>query len=305
VRKPDLFIVGAPKCGTTALHRYLAEHPRIFMSKIKEPRFFADDFFRFVTEFDDYLELFKDATEDHLAVGEASPNYLRSAVALPRIREFSPDARLIVMVRNPVDLAYSFHSQQLVSFNEDEVDFERAWRKQGGRRRGRDIPPLCRCPAFLQYREVARLGEQLAGLYEIFDEAMVRVIVFDDLVADARRVYEDLLDFLDIPSDGRVHFPRVNPNQNPRIPMLSRFARRPPRLLIEPYMNIKKHLNWSDLGFTKWLKSVNAKPVRRPPLSAAFRHELIEEFRNDVDHLARILGRNLSHWLTAAADEPQ
>jgi hypothetical protein len=296
MRRPDLFIVGAAKCGTTALYRYLGDHPRIFMSPMKEPRYFADDLHRRVTELDEYLTLFSAATDDHLAVGEASPTYLNSEVALPRIREFSPTARIIVMIRNPVEMVYSYHAQQIVSSNEDERDFERAWRLQGIRRQGRRIPRHCESPRVLQYAEVGRLGSQLERVLEIFDGDRVLVVVFDDFAAATRRVYEEVLGFLDVPSDDRDEFERENPGQTLRIPLVSRFARRPPRLLIEPYMALKKRFAWGDLGFTSWLKTVNAKPAQRPPLPAAFRRELVEEFSPEVDTLERILDRDLSHW---------
>ena len=122
------------------------------------------------------------------------------------------------------------------------------------------------------------------------------MIVFDDLVTDTRRVYENVLAFLDVPSDDRVLFPRENPNRVIRVPLLSRIARRPPRLLFEPYLSLKKRLGWGDLGFTNWLKSVNEKPAERQPLASSFRLELVEEFRNEVVKLELILDRDLSHW---------
>lgn len=296
MRKPDLFIVGAPKCGTTALHHYLSEHPRIFMSGPKEPWYFAADYPRFRSTLGDYLALFRDATQHHLAVGEASAVYLRSAVALPTVKEFCPEARIVAMVRNPVDLAYSFHSQQVSSLNEDETDFERAWRLQEVRRRGDALPELCRTPPMLQYRDVARLGEQIAHLLDVFDSRQVKIVVFDDFAADTPGVYEEVLEFLGVPSDGRVDFPKLNVNQQARSRLLARMARRPPRLLMGPYLSLKRRVGWGDIGFGKWLKRINARPVRRPPLPVSFRLDLIEEFRSDVDRLAEILGRDLSHW---------
>jgi hypothetical protein len=302
VRRPDLFIVGAPKCGTSALHQYLGDHPRIFMSRKKEPWFFADDLPRFVTTLEEYTALFSDATDRHLAVGESSASYLRSNAALHRIRDFSPDARIVVMVRDPVGLVHSYHSQQLLILNEDETDFERAWRLQEDRRRGEHIPRSCRSPRFLLYAEVARLGEQVERLLEIFERRRVKLIVFDDFVSDTRLVYEDVLEFLDVPSDDRRDFPRVNPSQVARSRLLARLGRRPPQVLLRPYLRLKKRRGWGDLGLTVWLNRVNAREVERPPLKTSFRLELIEEFRDDVDRLARLLDRDLSHWQTVPDD---
>jgi hypothetical protein len=303
VRKPDLFIVGAPKCGTTALHRYLGDHPRIFMSSRKEPWFFAEDFPRFVTDLEEYYALFGGAAEHHLAVGESSSVYLMSNVAQRRIKDFSPNARIVVMVRNPVDLVPSLHSQAVLGLYEDQPDIERAWRLQEARRRGQNIPETCRLPRFLQYSQVARLGEQLGRLLEVFERRRVHMVVFDDFVEDPRQVYEEVLKFLEVPSDGRNQFPRINAGRIARSHLLARIARRPPQALVWPYMRLKKRFGWRDLGLTEWIKRVNEREVERRPLSNSFRLELIEEFREDVDALARLLGRDLGHWQTISNEE--
>ena len=302
MRRPDLFVVGAPKCGTSALHRYLGEHPRIFMSRRKEPWYFAEDFPRFVTSLEEYLGLFADATDHHLAVGEASTTYLSSDTALHRIQEFSPGARIVVMVRNPVDLVHSLHAQAVLGLNEDELDIERAWRLQAARRRGERIPRLCRTPRFLQYAEIARLGAQVERLLGIFDRRQVNVIVFDDFVADTRLVYEDVLAFLRVPSDERNDFPRVNPARVARSRLVARVARRPPKPLLDRYLKLKRSYRWGNLGFTRWLARHNEREVERAPLRDTFRAELIEEFRQDVDLLAGLLGRDLGRWQTMPED---
>jgi len=303
MRRPDLFLVGAPKCGTSALHRYLKDHPRIFMSRIKEPLYFADGFHRPVATLKEYTALFTEATERHLAVGESSTLYLCSEKAPYRVREFAPDARIVVMVRNPVDLVHSLHSHSLLSLNEDEPDIETAWRLQEARRRGQNIPGTCRSPKLLQYAEVARLGEQAERVLEIFERHRVMFVVFDDFVADTRRVYEDVLEFLGVPSDASDHFPRVNASRAARSRVVAQLARRPPQLLLAPYLRFKSLLGWRDLGFARWLKRRNEREADRPPLTASFRTELVEEFRHDVDRLARVLGRDLSHWHTAPCGE--
>ena len=106
---PNFFIVGAPKCGTTALCEYLKYHPNVFMSTPKEPHYFAEDFerYRHVKTEDKYLALFGDCNDRHLMIGEASVFYLRSTRAVSLIRDFNPDAKIIVMLRNPVDMVYS------------------------------------------------------------------------------------------------------------------------------------------------------------------------------------------------------
>src|SRR5262245_29668254 len=129
MRKPDFFIVGAPKCGTTAIFEYLAPHPEVFLAP-KEPHFFGSDIrsIRQVNEAE-YLKLFGSA-ENELRLGDASVFYFYSNVAPQEIREFSPDARIIISLRNPVDMVYSLHSQLVFSLEDEIEDFETALRAE-------------------------------------------------------------------------------------------------------------------------------------------------------------------------------
>jgi len=112
MRKPDFFIVGAPKCGTTALYRFLSQHPEIFLPKVKEVHFFGSDLYLpgYVPDTEKYLRLFANA-RDETRVGEASVWYLYSKVSAAEIKHFAPEASILIMLRNPVDMIHSLHSQ--------------------------------------------------------------------------------------------------------------------------------------------------------------------------------------------------
>jgi hypothetical protein len=297
--KPNFFIVGAPKCGTTALYEYLLPHPNIFMSKIKEPHFFARDLgsYPWVKTLEHYNQLFEESTEEHLRVGEASVYYLRSSVALPSIYEFNPDARIIAMLRNPVDMAHSLHSQLLYQFEETVADFESAWRLQERRSRGIDLPPTCREPSLFQYAHLCRLGTQTQRLLSIFPRAQVKLILFDDFAASPQSVYDEIIDFLGIPHDQRTEFPRVNENKGARLTWLSRFYRKPPPALRRAFRGLKRAMGAAGLAALKTeIVKLNTVKGRRQPLSPAFRAELVEVFRDEVALLSRVLHRDLSHW---------
>ncbi len=167
--KPNFFIVGAPKCGTTALYEYLRPHPNIFMPELKEPHFFAKDLGTYprIKTLEDYTGLFAGSTPEHLRVGEASVYYLRSSVAIANIHGFNPDARIIAMFRNPVDMVYSLHSQLLYWSEEIEPDFETAWRLQERRSQGLQLPPHSRGSFLLQYAQVGRFGTQTDRLLSV------------------------------------------------------------------------------------------------------------------------------------------
>src|SRR5947207_13310329 len=130
MRRPDFFIVGAPKCGTTAMHQFLAQHPEVFLAP-KEVHFFGADLHleNDVQDLSTYLELFADA-KNEFRVGEASVWYLYSRHAAKEIKQFSAGSRIIIQLRNPVDMVHSLHSQLLFSGVEDIQDFESALRAE-------------------------------------------------------------------------------------------------------------------------------------------------------------------------------
>jgi hypothetical protein len=298
--EPGFFIVGAPKCGTTALYEYLRTHPNIFMPAIKEPHYFARDLGTYprVQTLDEYTELFADRTPGHLIAGEASVYYLRSSVAIANIHEFNPDARIIAMFRNPVDMVHSLHSQLLYVSEETVSDFETAWRLQGRRRQGLDLPPASRGSFLVQYAEVGRFGTQTERLLSIFPRAQVKLILYDDFAASPRGVYDDVIQFLGIPHDHRSDFPQVNENKRARVPWLRDFYRKPPPALRSAIRGLKRAVGAEGISAAKKVMvDLNTVRTRRQPLTPEFRAELVGAFHEEVSLLSRLLNRDLSHWV--------
>ncbi len=290
--------MGAPKCGTTALSEYLRNHPNIFMSTPKEIHYFAEEYhnLRRAESLDQYLNFFQDCKKKHLAVGEASPVYLSSQTAINNIRRFNENAKIIVMLRNPVDLCYSLHSQVVFLFYETERDFKTAWKLQHSRRKGLNIPKTCPDPAYLQYSTVCKLGDQVEKVLKIFPPRQVKLILFDDFKTSTKTVYEDVLSFLEVPSDGRSNFPHINENKERErwlTGYLYGFLRK-----TEPLNSIVNYLKDSfgikEIG----IRARTQRKVKkyRQSISSDFRAELVNEFREDVKKLSRILDRDLSHW---------
>lgn len=296
--KPNFFIIGAPKCGTTALSEYLRAHPKVFVSRPKEPHYFSDDLIRpypYITTLDEYLSLFEKAKPEHLAVGESSVEYLYSSVAVRNIYQFNPNAKLIVMFRNPIDMLYSMHSQMLYDLEEDEKDFQTAWSLQPERAQGRRIPERCRERKFLQYKTIGRIGEHLEKVLQIFPIRQVKVIIYDDFARSPSTLYEDVLKFLGVPSDGRTEFPRLNESRGYRSAWLARLQS-PPHGITQVVKRLKRALGVNSLGVLKLVGDINGKKISRLPLPPEFRQELANEFRDDIKKLSRILNRDLSHW---------
>jgi len=302
-RRPNLFIVGAPKSGTTTLYHYLQDHPGVFMPWQKEPHFFdRDEPFR-KEHLPEYLELFSDATSEHVYVGEGSTGYLSSLKASRAIRAFCPAARIIAMVRNPVDLAYSLHGELSYRLYEDEPDFEKAWSLQEPRRRGERIPGINLVgidPRMLQYGTVARTGEQLARLLEVFPRDQVHVVVFDDFSKEPAASHADVLRFLGLPVLRRPSYPNFRPARRVRSRWLALQVRRPPRLVSLAAATLKRRLGIERVELLRPVRRLterlNAPRVQRPPLSPDFRAELGRYFRADVERLGEILQRDLGHW---------
>ena len=292
--EPNFFIAGVPKGGTTALHTYLGGHPNVFVTEPKEPMFWASDFptLHKVHSLEEYLDLFAEAGEQHLAVGEASACYLYSDSALPAIREFCPDAKIIAMLRNPIDQAYSFHSQMALTGNEDVDDFEKAWRLQEARAEGRSIPRWCRNPSLLQYKAVASYGDQVDKLLRLFPREQVRVILFEDFSRRTGDVYAQTLGFLGVDDDGRRQFAPVHVGRTHLWPALGRFLHHTPRFMQWTCRALKPMLGLQRTNLSK----VVAVRKKRRPLAPEFRAELTDVFRDDVAKLAELIQRDLSAW---------
>jgi hypothetical protein len=293
IRRPDLFMIGGPKCGTTSFQEYLAEHPRIFMSEPKEPCYFDKDIpFPSSPRNDaEYMRCFAGADDRHALIGEASTNYLYSKVAVANILAFNPAARFIVMLRNPIDMAASLHSEAVKTLTEDVCDFRAAWALQEKRRLGECLPRFTYQKDFTLYGDFCRLGEQVQRLLSLVDRERVHAIVFDDLKKHPRRVYQDTLRFLQLPDDGRTEFPVRNVFQQPRLGLMRDSA----ILLAAVRRRIPIR---RGLGIMRGVTRLTSKPGVRPPLAPDFHRELADYFRDDVALLGKLLDRDFSDWLT-------
>ena len=231
LRLPNLFIVGAPKCGTTAWAEYLGSHPDIFFPRYKDQCFFALDLpnFRLTRTDANYAELFKESG-DARVIGEASAMYLFSTAAAAAIRDHDPTSKILIFLREQEDYLPSLHNQFLREFAEEIEDFETAWRLSG-RRAPDTIPTTCLEPRTLDYAAMGRFREQVERYFSAFPADQIRVIRFADWTADPRKTYLEILEFLGLEDDGRTAFPPVNSGQTYRSRALARLIMRPTTLV--------------------------------------------------------------------------
>jgi len=296
---PDFVIIGAPKCGTSALHATLKLHPEMFLSPIKEPHYFAFDYpnRREVESLRDYDGLFSRAKDNQLR-GEASAYYLSSVEAVPAILRRRPDAKFIALVRHPVDLFVSFHNELLKSFEEDRQSPESAWRMQEKRGRGIDVPKRCTSPATLQYKNMCSLGHQLQRVFRHVPEPQRLVLLHDDLRCDPKSTLEKITRFLGVSSIGvdvvleANKFGRYKHGFAPKLirAVTANSAVRRLRAKLKPFLN--EH----GIQPIFWLMQHSLEGAPKPVLSDSFRRELTDAFADDIRLLEQLLTLDLSHW---------
>ena len=297
---PNLFIIGAPRSGTTSLAHYLSGHPRIFFSDPKELFYWADDYprlrqFYFAERQEDYLRHFRRAAEQHLFLAEGSTNYLASFTAVPNILKSSPDARFIAMIRNPVEMVPSWHQFLLRAFYEDEHDIEAAWNLQESRKAGDRIPATCLAPQYLQYQTIASYGHQLDRLFQIVPAENRHVILFDDFVENPAREYAETLAFLGLENDNPSCFPVINASSQIRFARLHHFLRRPPKSLERIIYPFRNFFTGHELGLRGKIKSIFKKRIKNS-LKSDFAAQLRDVFRDDIGYVSELLKRDLTHW---------
>jgi hypothetical protein len=282
---PDFFIVGAPRSGTTALYTYLKDHPDIFMSQIKEPNFFADYLgkHRRVRTLPEYLDCF---TGVHGAkrIGEASVSYLASHTSAKVIKEFSPLASIIIMLRNPIDVMYSMYYLRRFSNLEDEPSFRAALDADA---RGRKV-------AALTYRERVRFATQVERYITVFGREKIHFIVYDDFKIDPKKVFQNTLRFLGVCSNSKEDFPRINCNRSARSRFLWRLVRHPPVALRRIILPLTSRRFRSAVGGRLLQLNTIAEP--RPPMELELENRLRKEFAPDIHRLSTLLDRDLTSW---------
>jgi hypothetical protein len=295
---PNFLIIGAAKSGTTSLHAYLQQHPQAYMSSLKETNFFAFDgeppsfggpdgevFARdSVYRLEDYARLF-DGRTDEIAVGEASPRYLTLEGAAARIRRRLPAVKLVAILRNPADRAFSAFSMRKRDGWEPCETLEQAIADEPRR--------LAEGWGAGIYRQSGLYARQLQHYYACFDRRQIRVYLYEDLVSAPDTLFEDLFGFLGID-------PKFRPEMSHRLNVSG--------VIKNPLLRTV----WTRThGLQRTIRPLLPKPTRqrisrfftglekqRLPFPPEQRKRLIDYYREDVEQLQKLIGRDLSAWLT-------
>jgi len=253
--KPNFFIVGAPKCGTTAIHTYLKTHPEIFFHPdVKEPHHYNTDMpgFLWYKEVEAYRELFACSEAAAARVrGEASVQYLYSAEAAANIATDVPDARVLICLRAPVPFIRSYHNQMVVNLDEDITDLAAAWDLSG------TLRSVAREPLMLDYKSVGLFAEQIERYRASFPDAQIRIVTLEEFSADPAAHYRAILAWLGLPDDQRKDFERVHVAVNLRSRWLAGFLKNPPSMVRGFAGVMKRMLGVKSLGVAKLATHAN------------------------------------------------
>ncbi|MEQ9355245.1 sulfotransferase [Coleofasciculus chthonoplastes] len=296
---PNFLVIGAAKAGTTALYRFLEQHPQIYMSPVKEPYFFALDgqavenfqgpgvekIKRYAT-LNAYLSLFENVSTE-IAIGEASTWYLYQPQAAERINYYIPNVKLIAILRDPVERAYSQFTYMIAENREFIEDFAQALVAEKERIHQNWLP-------WWHYKQRGFYYRQIKRYFDIFDPDHIKVYLYEDLNNDPNVVMKDIFFFLQVDDN---FIPDVSKQHNvtyiPKNKTLSQ--------VLDPRNSTSTFLRkFVSPELRKSVKSrllnLNRRP--KPPLLPEVRKQLIEEYREDILKLQELLDKDLTSWLT-------
>jgi hypothetical protein len=306
---PNFLIIGAQKSGTTSIYEYLKEHPQIHMSPMKEPRFFAFEgekpnfrgpgdqelYKDIVSDLESYRALFQGASKD-MAIGEASVVYLYFPRTPERIRHHIPDVKLIAVLRNPIERAYSAYLHLTRDRKEPLRDFGRALQAEDLRIHNNWGP-------IWHYKQIGFYYSQLKRYYDTFEREQLRVYLYEDLSKHPKEMLQDIYGFLGVddtfvPDVRRRHNVSAVPAHNGWYAMYAFLQSQSPiKSLVKPLLPeaLRRRL------FTQVYGRVSTSPqdqvLAKPPLPLEVQQQLTDIYRNDILRLQELIRRDLSNWL--------
>lgn len=289
------------------MYAYLRQHPQIFMPQHKEPLYFGSDLTPAghgrLSE-SEYLGLFKGARAGQ-RIGEASTWYLFSKTAADEIHRFAANAQIIIMLRDPVEVMHSLHTELVFYRAEPIHDFAEALAAEDDRKRGRRLGPPGR-REMLYYREVVRFADQVERYLGAFGRDRVKIILAEDFANDGTGVYRDVLRFLGVDDAVAVPAGRINESKRVVSSSIQELILRPPRPLARLIPLIRRVPIAHRLRAS--LLSLNSRKAIRAPLPLELTDQLRVEFAPEVERVGRVIKRDLSHWsrpATPATTRPQ
>ncbi|MEM9243848.1 MAG: sulfotransferase [Pseudomonadota bacterium] len=296
LRGPNFFIIGAPKCGTTAMANFLNQHPEVYFSKPKEPMFFCQDLSptKYKT-FEKYLKsCFFGTNENHKAIGEGSPLILYSQEGIPKILDYYPTAKFIVMLRNPVKATVSMHGHNFKGMSQElSRELEQCWHYLPERWEQKKLPLNCEAPIAFQYDRLYNYFEHLNKLLQLVNKKNLHIILYDDFKKDSLKEYKKICGFLNISTKFEPEIKVVNKRSQINMKWYITFLHH----LSHMTYNIRKKLKLTHTGLLNEIIKKNQIPLEKSELSPEFIAEMKQFFREDIIKTSKLINRDLSMWL--------
>ncbi|NMF82941.1 sulfotransferase [Nodosilinea sp. P-1105] len=301
---PNFLLIGAPKSGTSSVYEYLKQHPEIYMPSNKEPHYFSlndqppnyqgpGDCHRFsnaIYDRHDYERLFSAVTTEK-AIGEASTTYLGSKVAPHRIKEITPNSKLIAILRNPVEVGFSSYRHLIRDGDERLTSFELALEHEEQRIKDN-------WEGIWHYKRRGFYSRQLQNYYNLFDKNQIRVYLYDDFRDSSQRVIQDIINFLEVNPSFEIDISKkFNVSGLPRSMCINRLILKDNWLKIAVKCAVPDYIAEKISARIKsWNFSENRK-AHNLHLKPETREYLIKVYRQDIINLQDMINRDLSNWL--------
>ena len=293
---PNFLIVGAAKSGTSSLYEYLSQHPDVYLCPVKEPCYFSDGNPRLVRTDLEYEALFNGRTTE-TAVGEASASYLYDPEAPGKIKALLDSVKIIIILRNPVNRAYSQWGQIFYQLGYERLSFEDALQAEDERiaqgKFGKTSPFYY---GFYRYFHAGLYYEQVKRYFDTFDREWVQVHIFEEFIKDPIKTCKEVYTFIGVDPDFIPVTEKHNPAAAFKFGILHKFLLSPPTFLVQLYQTLPMRSKLSIYNVARALFRMNLQEASRPSLKKHTREWLMERYRENIDQLEGLLGRDLSIW---------
>lgn len=290
MNKPSLFLLGAPKCGTTSLYEWLNSHKEIFMPAVKEPHFYSSPYGPSMSE-DKYFGLYAN-TNHYKFCGDASVFYLYDIESVKRIIIDVENPKFIVCIRNPNEMAPSLHAQKFFTGHERIESFNQAWDLRNERLNG-SFEGIYGIddgdPKHMSYGYICRLGSQIKKLLEVVPYSSVHIVDLDQLRDDPANEWIRLQEFLGLKIEPLPQLKNANPASKRRHQGLHHF-------LHSLYVFKQKFLPNFNTGIFRKLSQINTVFEKYEGPSERVKLEMSKEFAEEIDLMSEILGKDYSYW---------
>jgi hypothetical protein len=297
MNKPNFFVVGEPKSGTTALHEFLNQHPQITMSRVKEPYHFCTDlheesdrfhgkklYFKYRDK-EKYFSLF-DNDKKYKASGESSTFYIWSKEAARNIYNFNADSKIIIFLRNPIDFIQSLHSHWVAETYENIYNFNDALSAEAERKNDwAKIPSRAYFPSMLFYTSMVDYSRQVGNFLNVFDREQIKIVIFENFLRNNATIFKEILHFLEVDATFIPKFEKVNTSKKPRSKTINYIAQNIYFLeIMKKILPYNIHKKVKKIG-----QNILWEKTNRKQICDALYFDLSKKFNENVESISDIL----------------